>query len=82
MQETFKVQDVKNREDKGAFENWAQRCFKAESVPLDPQKLAAGLPQSPRRLLASPLWGHEGGGAVAEIREGGNCSYIRSESGS
>lgn len=60
----------KNRESQGASENRAQRGFEAESVPLDAQKLTAGLPQSPRRILASALWGHEGGGAVAETREG------------
>ena len=70
MEETFKAQDLKSKRTRGASENWAQRGFKAESVPLDPQKLTAGLPQSPRRLLASPLWGHKGRGAVAEIREG------------
>lgn len=40
---------------------------KVESVPLDAQKLAADVPQSPRRLLASSLWGYEGRSAVAEV---------------
>lgn len=40
---------------------------KVESVPLDAQKLAADVPQSPRRLLASSLRGDEGRSTVAEV---------------
>ena len=45
--------------------------LKVESVPLDAELLTAHVPQSPRRLLASALWGYKGRGAVTEMRGGG-----------
>jgi len=59
------------RRTKDSFENRAsRRRLKVESVPLDTEKLAADVPQSARRLLASSLRGDKGRGAVAETKEG------------
>lgn len=54
---------------KGPFETPDGRWLKVESVPLDTEKLTAGGPQSPRRVLASSLWGYKGRGAVTEMKE-------------
>lgn len=52
---------------KDSLESWDRWQLEAESVPLDAKKLAADVPQSPRRLLTSSLWGHKGRGAVTEM---------------
>lgn len=54
--------------------------FEVKSVPSDSKKLTADVPQSPRGLLTSSLWGHKGGGAVTEIK-GERDYYIRANDG-
>lgn len=56
------------RKLKDSFENWDRWWLKVESVPLDTKKLTADVPQSPRGLLISSLWGYKGRGAVTEIK--------------
>lgn len=67
--ETNELNDSRNAED--PLENWDSWCFRVKLVPLDAKKLTADVPQPPRRLLASSLWGYKGGGAVAEMKAEG-----------
>lgn len=60
-----------NRKDKDSLENWDRWWLKVKSVPLNAKKLTADVPQPPRRLLASSLWGYKGRGAVTEMKGGG-----------
>lgn len=59
-----------NRKNKDSSKNWDRWRLKVESVPLDTKKLTADVPQSPRCLLTSSLWGYEGRGAVTEMKGG------------
>ncbi len=59
------------RKNKDSSENWDRWWLKVESVPLDTKKLTADVPQPPRRLLASSLWGYKGRGAVTVMKGGG-----------
>lgn len=63
------MNDIRKNTD--SFGKWKRWWLKVESVPLDPEKLTADVPQSLRCLLTPSLWGYKGGGAVAEIKGGG-----------
>lgn len=64
-----------NRNDKESLEK------RVKLVPLNTKKLTADVPQPPRCLLTSSLWGYKGRGTVTENESRGNNYYIRANDG-